>query len=1499
MNAVLQQPLPLPAAVPQFEDIFFLARYTNEGGYVAGSETAETEAVRILFRRASQDPKHWFHSPPANVGGQIQPAFLGSIDLESRSRRHQVNVRQEFEDRLRTSGLWMNDVVVNANEQIYNAYRPGNLSTCGMIGRITRVQWVRLCDVYGQNPPAYGKVPITPVFTDDALSRRWPVWRPRFTIDFGVYQPDIIGGTANKHKHWDETLWEYTLFDNSDFTPQGVAGAADGWKYRIDELNRNMTPLQHVIWPIRDVYANNLPGGRFVHDISVAPKDDSDIWLNNGYRDATFGALFSENDEGMEGIPNDDRGVRLGRRPAEFNMFLQLRYYNTMITHKNYDYPLQMLFMPLLRRIRDARAGKLSMVFNPVHVNLPPGHTIRDIPPIVPHAQSKILLSELIRRCHKSNCILEAFFPPEVRAMISTVAESSLQFDLGDDRNAPDDAANNRRLEEEYREDALHATDVRDTMGIPARYRAPFAKLRFYWRIGDGITARREEYLNDFSVFRVDCNRRDNPNSVNNPFVDTDLVDIWPPPAGGVLPVQAFGRYVPAAIDNGWVPLHPRRLRERQPAVQPKRYPGFVQDGPGANTKTISDDAISMYNASIGRRSVWTYVGMLAHERAFFKSLMEPMRFPTSRSAANADLYMDAIDNRASLTIPNLNVMPVNQSTRTISRNGPRNICVQPVIDSLPRSRQTLKIADTGYLGGAFAGVTEKLYTVDSVSLTAATADNRGQTEDPTSLEYCVRVYQENFDRAIQAYFSDKRPGCHVHKAALELPVYNPFCVFSKTVDAKDRSDAPARMNDIRMYETRFDAVLHVKDDPAHEQGDVYLLEYKDLMENSSGANAGRRVADETNMNQAMSNAVMFYFSTGVLPSHVMLVYATRRDPQLTWDPTSPAGMNRSRGVAYVVVSPFSAHKPFLYRMMSWLTSTTLGKKYAATYVDSRYIVPVDKEVVENERALPNEQKQHSAGPTMVISKTNAGQDTHLCRYSGFYGSYYENPRPPNQQDALNHLRESERFASYEPIQKLLPNCEAALWIHVAVKLSEERIAPAPPAGPPVALVNAPQAARPRNEVGDITMSGTSSKYDVYFHKGVDVAAANLQQRRMQATEPWFIVDARAPRGPADPETVDFTVSHRLENRSRHWGAWTRQHVLQDFMCSEYGPTANGRLRCKYTVFDYRAADNGNIQHEEFNTGAFGDNTLVQNLRDRTRLSWTASAWNMMRPLFSTSRSPLDDDPPLDKMVIKEPPLVYICGMSRGMSRSETVVGRRLTEMVPGLIVRADTCRARVQGDDRLEGEINPLLPTAQSIVAQMLFRIGDEPDSLDRNDRTYPNGEPQANAIARQNLNASIDRGVNRVLDVLMGHSKWQPAARITQNNLLPVLANATHLWDGEAPVQFCNYQRPVPAQPADEVLRRALHRLVNLRLLRGVLVVWGFSADEVGRLTMPVERAPGGAANQIGMAGDFLHCSQRAHWRLDMLNLPLQADDRGVNMIDKATEDMINALTNDRTAP
>ncbi|KAK3238694.1 hypothetical protein CYMTET_51313 [Cymbomonas tetramitiformis] len=208
---------------------------------------------------------------------------------------------------------------------------------------------------------------------------------------------------------------------------------------------------------------------------------------------------------------------------------------------------------------------------------------------------------------------------------------------------------------------------------------------------------------------------------------------------------------------------------------------------------------------------------------------------------------------------------------------------LQQEIDAQGRARCRYTFAPN-YLQDAFP-IPEPMPSIQVAPRLFLTQDYETRMEN--TLETLCHVFAANTHAAVRAFmqhrghliFSDvlrngrNAPGAHGDLkwdvVGAEYPIYNPHAMFTGTETQK-----PYPL----LYETRADAVLHAhypdSSNTVLKTGRVIMVEYKDVMEVKSPAG---RIMDYRSIYQCLCNAYLFFMDVGVLPTHALVVHATRR----------------------------------------------------------------------------------------------------------------------------------------------------------------------------------------------------------------------------------------------------------------------------------------------------------------------------------------------------------------------------------------------------------------------------------------------------------------------------------------------------------------------------------------------------------------------------------------------------------------------------------------------
>ncbi|KAK3288631.1 hypothetical protein CYMTET_3849 [Cymbomonas tetramitiformis] len=257
--------------------------------------------------------------------------------------------------------------------------------------------------------------------------------------------------------------------------------------------------------------------------------------------------------------------------------------------------------------------------------------------------------------------------------------------------------------------------------------------------------------------------------------------------------------------------------------------------------------------------ALYTWVGARAHEMAMIRVLMTGERVERNRLG-------NALQNRYRQHVPTAVARDV--------------FCAPHVAAQFSLSRDNLWQIEGRYFRDAFPPIPSRL-CVDS--FTEPTPDMVAEGEDMAhlegSLDTLCHVFAANADAAVRSFMQEQghrlfddatASGVEWSYVGTEYPVYNPYFTFYET----RRTLSPPLI-----YETRADAVLHARrvgsgGRAADREGRVVIVEHKMLME---ARKATSRILDVHTVRQCLTNAFVYYACVGILPSHCLVVFSTRR----------------------------------------------------------------------------------------------------------------------------------------------------------------------------------------------------------------------------------------------------------------------------------------------------------------------------------------------------------------------------------------------------------------------------------------------------------------------------------------------------------------------------------------------------------------------------------------------------------------------------------------------
>ncbi|KAK3235515.1 hypothetical protein CYMTET_54277 [Cymbomonas tetramitiformis] len=335
--------------------------------------------------------------------------------------------------------------------------------------------------------------------------------------------------------------------------------------------------------------------------------------------------------------------------------------------------------------------------------------------------------------------------------------------------------------------------------------------------------------------------------------------------------------------------------------------------------------------------ALYTWVGARSHEIAMIRVLMTGASTERNRLGS-------AIRNRYREHVPT-----------AMARD---TFCAPHIAAQFSLSRDGMWQIEGRYFRDAFPPIPPRL-CVDS--FTEPVPDTTAETVDTAylegSLDTLCHVFAANADAAVRNFM--KQQGHRLFDDATasevewsyvgtEYPVYNPYFTFYE----KKRALSPPLF-----YETRADAVIHARrvgsrGRAADHEGRVVIVEHKMLME---ARKATPRVLDINTVRQCLTNAFVYYACVGILPSHCLLVFSTRRadyldrplrrQPQLrrTRQRTRSAPQEAVQGenVAYVGLLRVDLTVRYQMRLFQRVMTSPFQNTndYDAHYMDERHFL--------------------------------------------------------------------------------------------------------------------------------------------------------------------------------------------------------------------------------------------------------------------------------------------------------------------------------------------------------------------------------------------------------------------------------------------------------------------------------------------------------------------------------------------------------------------------------
>ncbi|KAK3249322.1 hypothetical protein CYMTET_41267 [Cymbomonas tetramitiformis] len=337
------------------------------------------------------------------------------------------------------------------------------------------------------------------------------------------------------------------------------------------------------------------------------------------------------------------------------------------------------------------------------------------------------------------------------------------------------------------------------------------------------------------------------------------------------------------------------------------------------------------------RAALYTWAGARAHEIAMIRSLLPiSRRLNNPLRQATRDRHRSTIAtrlHRSTFCVPHF------ASQFWTSPDGYWNVLGQYFRDAFPSIPRHLVISTPPSLAGQGRNVDDQ------------------ETRAEGTLESLCHVFAANTMGAVEGFMHDHghlffedelrnapRPlRGHVKWsfASTEYPVYNPYATFH----AHRYKFGPPLF-----YETRADAIIHAAWKPSSSSeeprnGRIVMVEYKMLMEPTK---ATSRILNMHTMRQCLTNAFMYYACVGILPTHCIIVYSTRRanyqDRPLRRFPMQigPNGDERqAEKVAYVALLRVDLTVRYQMRLFQrvLISPTQSVRDYTTHYMDERHFL--------------------------------------------------------------------------------------------------------------------------------------------------------------------------------------------------------------------------------------------------------------------------------------------------------------------------------------------------------------------------------------------------------------------------------------------------------------------------------------------------------------------------------------------------------------------------------
>ncbi|KAK3288851.1 hypothetical protein CYMTET_3675 [Cymbomonas tetramitiformis] len=334
------------------------------------------------------------------------------------------------------------------------------------------------------------------------------------------------------------------------------------------------------------------------------------------------------------------------------------------------------------------------------------------------------------------------------------------------------------------------------------------------------------------------------------------------------------------------------------------------------------------------RSALYTWAGARAHEMAMIRSLL-----PNTERSNNA-LLQAARDRYADTIVTGLDrsrfCLPHFSSQFWTSPTGVWNVLGQFFRDAFPPIPRRLVVGTPPPLPGRGRNADDQETRAEGTleSLCHVFAANTMGALEGFMRDHGHRLFQDELRNAPRT-----NPGfVRWSFIGTEYPVYNPYATFHAT---RHHFGPPL------FYETRADAIIHAAWQPSSAErvstGRIVMVEYKMLME---ATKATPRIIDMHNMRQCLTNAFMYYACVGILPSHCLIVYSTRRtdyeDRPLRRCPAQLASNDYGRqmdNVAYIALLRVDLTVRYQMRLFQRVLTTPVKTGYVSNYMDEQHFL--------------------------------------------------------------------------------------------------------------------------------------------------------------------------------------------------------------------------------------------------------------------------------------------------------------------------------------------------------------------------------------------------------------------------------------------------------------------------------------------------------------------------------------------------------------------------------